>query len=316
MARKIFITFEEAVDEFGIEGEQLQEWMRGGKIRAFRFHDTMSFKRAEVEALKGGSPDSDTEPVLASKAPAEPETESPQKFDIGDVVGDVQEQDLKVPGADELKVPSLKDIEEDELTVPLSEFLSKSPAGDDDEETFLEPLGKKKPKITKPPEQEEPPDSELIRFHCSCGKRLKSNQDYIGQSVLCPKCNKKLKVPAVGEPRREKTTPQAHPVLVKLLAKFKKLKGEVREISAKFGDLEQDPEDAAQRGLITRMGTLERQTREIAIELEALKKENQQIRFDIARLQDLMTRLQPEADVMLSGQTQPSGSSDEDHLAR
>jgi predicted nucleic acid-binding Zn-ribbon protein len=103
---------------------------------------------------------------------------------------------------------------------------------------------------------------------------------------------------------------------VKLLAKFKKLKGEVREISAKFGDLEQIPEDAAQRGLITRMGTLERQTREIAVELEALKKENQQIRFDIARLQDLMARLQPEADVMLSGQTQPSGSSDEDHLAR
>ncbi|MDP6356777.1 MAG: hypothetical protein QF473_16830, partial [Planctomycetota bacterium] len=138
-----------------------------------------------------------------------------------------------------------------------------------------------------------------------------------GQSVLCPKCNKKLKVPAVSEPRREKTTtPQAHPVLVKLLAKFKKLKGEVREISAKFGDLEQIPEDAAQRGLITRMGTLERQTREIAVELEALKKENQQIRFDIARLQDLMARLQPEADVMLSGQTQPSGSSDEDHLAR
>jgi hypothetical protein len=288
VAKKIFITFEEALDELGIEGKQLQAWMRGGQIRAFRFHNTMSFKRAEVEALKGGSPILDPETL----PPADPAVAaSPSKLEIGDVVGDVPEQALKVPTLGDLTIPSPRELEEDELTLPLSEFLSKPSASEDDEETFLEPMGARKPIAARPPALAAPPDSELIRFHCDCGKRLKSNKEFIAKPVLCPKCNKKLKVPSVSEPRREKTAPQAHPALVKLLAKFKKLNGEVRKISAKFDDLEQAPAGDAHRGLITRMGTLERQTQGIANELEALKKDNQQIRFDIARLQDLLERL-------------------------
>jgi hypothetical protein len=312
VAKKIFITFEEAVDELGVNGEQLQTWMRSGQIRAFRFHKTVSYKRAEIEALRGSIPDSNAESVVPSEPPDEKSEPSSTNLGIADVVGDIPEQNLQVPSLKDLKVLSLTDLEEDELTLPLSEFLSKPPAGDDDEETFLEPLVDGKPKIESPRTPEAPPDSEIIRFHCDCGKRLKSNSEYIGKAVLCPRCNKKLKVPSTSEPRREITAPQGHPALLKLLAKFKKLKGEVREISAKFADLEQTPEGDVDRGLISRMGTLERQTQGIASELEALRKENQQIQFDIARLQDLMTRLQPEADVMLTGPAPLSDSSDDD----
>ncbi|MDA0840258.1 MAG: hypothetical protein O3B01_20490 [Planctomycetota bacterium] len=312
MAKKIFITFEEAIDEMGITGDQLQAWIRGGKIRAFRFHNTMSFKRDEIEALKGDCPNADGDPVAPSGRPEGGRAPSTPNLGIADVVGDILEQQLRVPSLKDLKIPSLKDAEEDELTVSLSELLFKAPAGDDDEETFLEPLGTRNPMIESPPATVAPSDSDLIRFHCECGKRLKSNKEYIGKPVLCPRCLRKLKVPPVSESRREKTASPVHPAMVQIMAKLKKLKGEVREISAKFDALEKAPEGVAHGGLINRMGSLEKQTQKMAKELEALRKENQQFRFDIARLQDLMTRLLPEAAPTLTGHAPLSDSSDED----
>jgi len=50
----------------------------------------------------------------------------------------------------------------------------------------------------------------VIRFNCSCGKRLKVDDDLVGRQVQCPNCGSKTVVPPVSEAEAEEAVPVAN----------------------------------------------------------------------------------------------------------
>ncbi len=52
-----------------------------------------------------------------------------------------------------------------------------------------------KKQIAKPPSQ----TPSMIRFYCSCGKRVKVPAKYAGKSGRCPRCKQKIRIPASTE---------------------------------------------------------------------------------------------------------------------
>jgi DNA-directed RNA polymerase subunit RPC12/RpoP len=47
----------------------------------------------------------------------------------------------------------------------------------------------------------------VIRFNCSCGKRLKVDDDFVGRQVKCPNCGVKTVVPQVPDAEVEEAVP-------------------------------------------------------------------------------------------------------------
>lgn len=50
----------------------------------------------------------------------------------------------------------------------------------------------------------------MIRFNCSCGKRLKVDDDLVGRQVQCPNCGSKTVVPQVSDAEVEEAVPVAN----------------------------------------------------------------------------------------------------------
>lgn len=50
----------------------------------------------------------------------------------------------------------------------------------------------------------------MIRFNCSCGKRLKVDDDLMGRQVKCPNCGGKTVVPQVSDAEVEDAVPVAN----------------------------------------------------------------------------------------------------------
>jgi len=50
----------------------------------------------------------------------------------------------------------------------------------------------------------------VIRFNCSCGKRLKVDDDLVGRQVKCPNCGGKTVVPQVSDAEVEEAVPVAN----------------------------------------------------------------------------------------------------------
>jgi len=304
VSKKTFISFDDAVAEYGLEPRQLRAWMRDGELRAFRFHNKTSFRRTEVEKLAGGS-SSGLAPDLEDFLPKPVEDEW-----SGDRVFP-----LRVPRAGPANT-----AESDEPTTlsaagpgrPPSRNPNSGPPEDDEEETFLEPLedGEQEgaaPDLTPPPPSKVKP-GEVVRFRCWCGKRLKSDLEYVHQKVQCPRCGEKLDVPTEDEARLLGLLPSGiHVYLKRIRREQKRLREDLTNAVADLTHLTEGstaddlPTDEVPtldgegrlREVEHKVKELERGIQALSADIAQLLKQNEEVRFDIARLYDLISRVSP-----------------------
>jgi len=339
VSQRIFITFDDAVREFGLEPLQVQKWMNSGQLKAYNFHDTMNFKRGDLERLRGGggaSPlASGLEEFFPESANPLPGAEQVIKLRVSsDQASDpVPTGPPQAPG-NPATPPNTRiaDPEEDERTAPRGSVLGQKP-DEDDEETFLEPLlGTAQVQAPGPPPPA-PADSEksdLIRFHCVCGKRLKSDRKYIGTQVLCPRCGQEQEVPGENQPRQSPgIPPEIERHLSYLKSQQRGIGKELRRLSDRLdrvgsgppGD-ESPPVSGAEgtdaRPLMAeldhRANALGKRIDEVSAQVAELLRQNEETRFDVARLYDLLSRLSPGTSVPaqpIRDVTEESGSGDD-----
>ena len=341
MSQRIFITFDDAVREFGLEPLQVQKWMNSGQLKAYNFHDTMNFKRGELERLRSGGGAAPLESGLQEffSEPASPLPGAEQVVELRVPTG----QDRGPASAGPPPAPGIPatppntriaDPEEDERTAPLGSVLGTKP-NEDDDETFLEPLLETEqvpsgPAPGPPPLPVDPERSDLIRFHCVCGKRLKSDRKYIDTVVLCPRCGQEQEVPAESQPRQSTgIPPEIDRHLSYLKSQQRGLGKELRRLADRLARVDSGHEDDGNppvgpaEGTDTRplMAELDRRANvlgkridEVAAQVAELLRQNEETRFDVARLYDLLSRLSPEASLPaqpIRDVTEESGSGDE-----
>jgi uncharacterized coiled-coil protein SlyX len=211
-----------------------------------------------------------------------------------------------------------RDTETDERTSPVSTgqghpavcSSNSDSAEEDEEETFLEPLvGSGVPPVgTAAPGQKAQP-GKPVRFRCWCGKHLKSDLKYIGQKVDCPRCGEALPVPSEEEAKFMALIPPGiHRYLKKIRREQKAMKEEMAQVTAQTRRLEEGstmdedhptdeiPTAAGEQRLSQleqKVKELERGIRALSTDIAQLLKQNEETRFDIARLYDLMSRVAP-----------------------
>lgn len=321
VASKLFISFDDVVKEFGVESKQLQEWVNDGKLRTYRFHHTMNFKRKDVQELLGG-PAPGLPPDLESllPKPIEDEWNDEKIFPLSVPPAEPSGSAARSPAAGEPAAACPKrDSETDELTAPVStgqrlpaaRSSNSGTADEDEEETFLEPLegGKPAPIGAAAAGQSAQP-GRPVRFRCWCGKHLKSDLKYVGQTVDCPRCGQALPVPSEEEARLLAMFPPGiHKYLKKLRRDQKAMKEEMAQLVTETKRLleegstmdEDHPTDAIPTAageerlsqLEQKVKELERGIRAMSTDIAQLLKQNEETRFDIARLYDLMSRVAP-----------------------
>ena len=340
MSQRLFITFDDAVREFGLEPLQVQKWMNSGQLKAYNFHDTMNFKRGELERLCSGGgaspPASGLQDFFPESASPLPGAEQVIKLQVssGQAAGPVSTWPPQGPENPATPPkPGIADPEEDERTVPLGSILGEKP-DEDDEETFLEPLlGTEQVPVALVPGPPPPADAEksdLIRFHCVCGKRLKSDRKYIDTIVLCPRCGQEQKVPGENRPRQATgIPPEIDRHLSYLKSQQRGLGKELRRLADRLDRVGSGPvgdgsgplspaEGTDTRPLMAeldrRANVLGKRIDEVAAQVTELLRQNEETRFDVARLYDLLSRLSPDASLPaqpIRDVTGESGSGDD-----
>ena len=327
MSKKVFITFEEAVDEYDLDPLLLRKWMAEGELRGYRFHNTFSFKRDELDKVSGiqlNAPGVDLDELFkpGTKGDAEDDEETVDQimreaFTDQPQEGEDEATSFESVGEDHIPVPPpIHGLEilayDDEEALPPPDNYSQDDEGtpphkDEEQPT---PMTNSVPLTPEEPLGHSSGDDDgqnFIRFSCKCGKRLKTKQEYIGQLVPCSRCGKEVKVPPESEVRppveqKSKT--------VNIIERFKRRQNQIDEkIKSLEAILEESRSHAAQRAegvstgenldsnavkpLKERIEEFDEKLESFVSRMEEIQKQNEQTKFDIARLYDLASRDRP-----------------------